>query len=276
MSKLLAANFSRLKKDKVFWIGMLFMAALGIFMRVASYLSMKRTGYVFSLDSGFFSYAAFIIIAASVFCSLFTGTEYSDGTIRNKIVVGHTRISVYLSNLIACAAADFFLCLSYLISALAAGIPLLGFFQTDIKIIVVFILDIFVMTLAFSAIYTFIAMLCQNKAITAVICILGAFIFLFCGSYINARLEEPETYGAYTFTAEGQEISEEAEPNPNYLDGTKRKVYEFLYDFLPGGQAIQLSSMTAVHLWQLPLYSCIITILCTGFGIVFFRRKDLL
>lgn len=275
MNKLLAANFSRLKKDKVFWICMIFMAGLGIFLRVISYMSMKRTGYIVPLDRNFFFHSTFIPIISSAFCSLFVGTEYSDGTIRNKIIVGHTRISIYLSNLIVCAAANFLFCTIYLAASLAVGIPLLGFFQTDVKFIFVLALDIFVMSLAFSAIFTLISMLCQNRAITAVICIFSAFIFLFIGSYIYSKLLEPEMYEPYSYTVNGEITAGDTEPNPNYIGGTQRKIYEFLYDFLPGGQAIQLADMTTVHLWQLPLYSFIFTILCTGFGLVFFRKKDL-
>ncbi|MGY3662454.1 MAG: hypothetical protein ACXAHE_00930 [Roseburia sp. 1XD42-69] len=36
---------------------------------------------------------------------MFLGTDYSDGTIRNKLTVGHTRTNIYLANLIVTFAA---------------------------------------------------------------------------------------------------------------------------------------------------------------------------
>lgn len=118
-------------------------------------------------------------IVLSVFCSLFIGTEYSDGTIRNKIIVGHTRTAVYLSNLVVCMTAGVFICLSCVAASLLVGIPLLGYFQSDIRILLLLLLCSFVMSFAYAGIFTLIAMLNQNKAIVAVFCILGAFILLF-------------------------------------------------------------------------------------------------
>lgn len=66
--------------------------------QICSFIAdMKQSGYPTALDDRFFAYSFFIGILSAIFCSLFTGTEYSDGTIRNKIVVGHSRISIYLS-----------------------------------------------------------------------------------------------------------------------------------------------------------------------------------
>ncbi len=44
MSKLLSANFARMKKSKVFWVCLLFMIGLGIFMVAGSYISAKEYG----------------------------------------------------------------------------------------------------------------------------------------------------------------------------------------------------------------------------------------
>lgn len=278
MNKLLTANFIRLKKSKIFWLCMVFMFCLALIV-CNTYYREKQMGWDMILNNGVFNYAMFTGILSAVFCSLFVGTEYSDGTIRNKIVIGHARTAVYLANLTVCSAAGLLMCFAYLIPYLAVGTPLLGWFRPEIKYILLFFLDSLMLSIAFSAIFTLIAMLCQNKAAAAATCILLAFIFLFSGIQIQARLDEPKTYGAYTFMNEsGDLISEDEEPNPRYLEGTKRKVYEFINDFFPGGQQTQISQMSGQPgdpILLLAVYSGIIIILTTGAGIFFFRRKDL-
>lgn len=275
MSKLLAANFARLRKNKVFWICMILSLFLGIYIPIIRYMEMEKFDFVSSLDSGFFFCAVFIGIFSSVFCSLFIGTEYSDGTIRNKIVIGHSRKTVYLTNFIVCGSAGLFMCLTYFLAYLCVGIPLLGFFKTKMQTILLFLAGVFMMSLALTALYTLIAMLCQNKALTSVLCILSAFLLLFAGVYIDARLNEPATYPNYTLTQNGTVVEEEEIPNPRYLEGQERQVYEFFYDFLPGGQTAQYSKREVAHPKRLILYSLIITVLTSGCGILLFRKKDL-
>jgi hypothetical protein len=60
-----------------------------------------------------------------------------------------------------------------------------------------------------------------------------------------------------------------------YVSGTKRTVYEFLYDFLPGCQMRQIAEQNPENPERLPLYSLLITVVTTACGIFFFRRKDL-
>ena len=103
MSKLLTAGFSRVFKKKTFYICLIIMAVNGVLNALSIY-SDKALGYNSTLDSIFFEYVPFIPILMSVFCALFIGTEYSDGTMRNKIVSGHKRSTIYLSNFIICAA----------------------------------------------------------------------------------------------------------------------------------------------------------------------------
>ncbi len=276
MSKLLSANFDRLKRSKIFWICMAFLFAFGSFTVLTYYMTVRKYGFPIYLDNSLMIYTTFIGVLLAVFCSLFVGTEYSDGTIRNKLIVGHSRISVYLSYLVVCVVAGLLMCLAYLASILAIGIPLLGFFQMDLKWVCILTLTAFSLSIAFSALFTMLALLNQSKALVAVLSILGAFLLLFAGTYIYARLNEPEIFEGYSYTDDtGETITEEAQPNPNYLRGTQRRIYEFLYDFLPGGQATQLSNQSVEHPWRLILYSSVITVSTTGLGILFFRRKDL-
>ena len=273
MSKLLSAGFIRLRKDKIFWIALIFMFGAGVFFPVMRYIDMQKSGYINNIDNGFFACALFIGVVMAVFCSLFIGTEYSDGTIRNKVVIGQKRTSIYLSNLIICALVSVVMCAAFFIAYLCIGIPLLGFFEMDIKQVLLFTLAVFVLAIAFASIFTLISMLNHNKAITAVVSILLAFLLLFAGAQFNKMLNEPETNMGLMMTDNGQEYQEI--PNPNYLEGGERKVVQFLYDFVPGGQALQCVSLEANNITVLPAYSLIIIVLTTGFGVFFFKKKEL-
>lgn len=276
MINLLCANFARLKKDKIFVLGIASMFVIGLQITINQYQdSFKYTDVKTSLDHIFFGYTLLIGAFCAVFCSLFIGTEYSDNTIRNKLAVGHTRSAIYLSNLIVSTTAGLLMCLAFIATVSAIGIPLLGWFQADLKTILLYLLDSAMLTIAFTSIFTLISMSSQSKAITAVICILGCFLLFFLATYINARLTAPEFYNGYIFTDSAGNMTSESMANPNYLRGTARDIYTFFYDFLPTGQAIQLSNMSAIHLWQMPLYSLLIIITATMAGILYFRKKDL-
>ncbi|MCI8992940.1 MAG: ABC transporter permease subunit [Eubacterium sp.] len=275
MSRLLAANFLRLKKNICFWGGFLFMIASGILIPAMRYAKMTHSGFHYTLEDGFFNGILFIVIFLSVFCSLFMGTEYSDGTIRNKIIIGHKRTDIYLSNLLTCLFVSLIMCFAHFAAYLCVGIPLFGFFEIDLKVILLFLFTVMILAFAFSAIFTMIAMAISNKALVSVICILSTFLLIFIGSYLNNRLMEPETYSAY-IPAENGAVSEAVEEkNPTYLSGKKREVYQFVFDFLPGGQLVQCTMMTAVHPYRLSAYSAVIFAGTTLVGAVLFRRKDI-
>lgn len=273
MSKLLAANFIRLQKDKFFWIGMVFMFAAGIFFPVMRYMDMRQSQTINNIDDGFWGCALFIGVIMAVFCSLFIGTEHSDGTIRNTVIIGQKRVSIYLANFIISSIVSIVMCVMFFIPFLCIGIPLLGFFEMDIKIVLLFTVIVFMLAIAFSSIFTLISMLNHNKAVTAVICILLAFLLLIAGAQLNNMLSQPETIMGLTVTENGQEYQEL--PNPNALDEGGRKIVQFFYDFLPGGQVIQCASLGVENLPLLPVYSLVIIILTTGAGAIFFKKKEL-
>ena len=275
MSRLLSADFARLFKNKYFWICSIFMAGFGAFMQVMNYVSCVSNDTVPHPDTIFFSFSLLAGILLSAFVSLFIGTEYSDGTMRNKLVIGHTRYGIYHSGLITCIAAGLLMCLFCLIASLAAGLPLSGFFENDIRLIIGTALGIAAASAAFASICTLTAMVCQSRAVTAVVNILLVFFLLFAAVYIRARLDEPETYPSYVYTQDGPLHSGEDVPNPNYLSGTAREVFEFLDDFLPSGQSVQYANMEAENIPLLAAYSAGITVAAAAAGMYVFRRKDI-
>lgn len=274
MSKLLSANFMRLKKDKFFWYGMIFMFAAGIFFPVMRYTDMRQTGCVNNLDNGFFGCALFISIIMPVFCSLFIGTEHSDGTIRNKIIIGQKRTFIYFANIIISSFVGIMMCLTFFVPYIIIGIPLLGFFTADIKIIFITGLTVLFLSVAFASIFTLIAMICRNKAIAAVTCILLAIVLLLAGAMLNRMLEAPKTIPTYTLDENNEPIVSE-ESNPKYLEGIKRDIIQTVYDIIPGGQVIQCVSLEIVNISRLPLYSLAIIILTTSIGLISFKKTDL-
>ena len=274
MSKLLSANFLRLKKNKVFWGGLILMAAWGIFVPVKLHMDAIEMNYADRVEDGFFACAMFIGIFIAVFCSLFLGTEYNDGTMRNKIIVGGKRSAIYLANAVVSCAAGLAMCAAYLLPYLCVGMPLMGAFCVPGEMVMLTMLTVLLLSAALSSVFTCIAMVCQNKAATAVICILLAFGSLMSGMVLNEMLEAPPTHMLYSLDENG-EMSSSEEPNPKYLEGTKREIVQTLYDINPGGQAIQCAGMTAVNPLRLPLYSLAIIVLATGAGCVLFRKRDL-
>lgn len=274
MNKLLSANFMRLKKDKIFWIATIFMFIAGIAFPLLRYRDMRQSGYINNLDNGFFACALFIGIIIAVFCSLFIGTEHSDGTIRNKIIVGQNRIGIYLSNFLICAIVAIIMCCVFFIPYLCIGIPLLGFFVADMKMIFLIGITVLVLSITFSSIFTLIALLCSNKAIISVVCILLSFGLLFTGTILNRMLDASETITTYSIGESGEPTATEIE-NPKYLEGTKREIVQFFYDVIPGGQAIQCATLEIVNSPMLPVYSLIIILSTTGIGLFCFKKKDL-
>lgn len=198
-----------------------------------------------------------------------------NGTLRNKIISGHSRGSIYLSNLIVCTAAGTILCIAYAVPHLSLGFLLNGCFGSSVNTILMYAGLSLAMTTAVEAILVLIAMLCSNRAHTAAGCILTVFVLLFLGIYITSALNEPEFLPAYTYIENGVTVEEPETRNPNYVGGKKREVYEFLQDFASGGQMLQIADMEAEKPSFLALYDGIILILVTGCGLVFFRRRDL-
>lgn len=277
MTKLLSANFARLKKSKIFWIGVIFMFAIAVFAILNQYRNSLEYNFTVSIDSFVFGFAVIIPILSAVFSSLFFGVEYSDGTMRNKLVIGYSRASVYLASLIICTAASLIMCMAFLLGVCAVGIPVLGFFSLSFSAFASTLLGCILMVCAVCAILTAINMHITNKAIVAIVCVLLMIGLMLLAVEVDSRLSEPEMYppNAYV-TIDGSFVQrEELTPNPNYLTGTKRVVYEYIRDVNPGGQALQLSRMDNTNLWPMALYSAIIVIVSTGLGLVFFRRKDL-
>lgn len=190
MTNLLVPNLKRLLKNRAFRIAVAVVAAIGlfeIFMMYREAVTEMETPY---FDSGLFSFAAMGVFALAAVVPLFAGCEYSDGTIRNKVVVGHHRGAVYLSMLITSLLAETLLILVWTAAYLIPGLILMEH-GNPLWVYLVLYLAMFLELAVFSAIFTRLTMTLGSKAGVAVVCIFCALL-LMQAIVVNSLLEEPE------------------------------------------------------------------------------------
>ncbi len=273
MIKLLNAGFTRLKKNKLFWLLAIFSIGLALFMIYTQYSDMKRYGEAMEVYQLLLNYSTIIGIVISIFTSLFLGVEYSDGAIRNKISIGHKRANIYLSNLIIATITSLFSYILFMVVIAIIGIPLFGSITIPITTLLKLIGCIFATVIAYSSIFTFIAMMISNKTISAVFSIMLAFgmmmVALICLNILTAN-----EYIQSASMVNGEMKFEEVK-NPRYPSEKERKVYQTLLDINPAGQMFQIAGRTAPNMKVLLLYSLGIIVVFTSTGLVLFNKKEL-
>ena len=275
MRDLLSANLLRLKKNYAFWGAMGVSFGLALATVIDVYRVAQAFGGTTSVDADLFKYAAFIGILAAELIPLFFGTEYSNGAIRNKLIVGQSRLSIYFANLITGFAACVLCSAAYMLGCMALGIPLLGWFTQPPALLFTALIGSLLMMAAFCAIFTFVTMNCAKKSTSVVICLLGTFAAFIWAFVIHSMLEAPEFIQGYEMSVNGQVVNAVPEPNPNHLTGLKREVYQFLFDLLPSGQSIQYCSLVLSNPVRLMGLAAAVCVVFTGAGAALFRRKDL-
>ena len=273
---LLSAGFARLWRCKTLWLSCAFLAGITIAAVWTRYSERVRYGYSSNLDTAFMYYVLFIAILIPVVCSLFIGIEYADGTIRNKMVCGHSKSSLYLSNLILCSVGSLIMCTAAVVPGLAMGLPLLGGFNMGRARAILFFTGVYTLSLVWTALFTLLAMLVNKRAISVVAAMLLSLALLSAGAYLEGRLEAEPTITGFTVIVEGEVIEGEEYPNPAYLpEGPVRTAFQFLSDLTPGGQTLQHIEQRAKQPEKLIAYDAVLFALFTAAGLFLFKRKDL-
>ena len=280
MSRLIRANFARLFQNTVFYVLLIAFALAGIF--AGAVLTARLDSFFF--EDVIYGFIAFMGLASAVFVSLFTGAEYSDGTIRNKLTAGHSRAAVYLAHLIACCAAVLLLALTYVLTSMAAGAACGGRMASSPQTFAFFMLCSLLATAAYVTFMTCLSWMISSRAISSVICIIAALIFLFAAAYVNQRLAEPETRDIYVMTDEyGVPTQVETIANPAYVSGKARETLEFINDVLPSGQGVQMASVPGENWAGVGAPYPVRWVCCslafgavtTGAGLLLFKRKEI-
>lgn len=322
MIRLLRANFSRMFRSWYFRLGMLISIVLNIYLPVVNYINMQTHSDWYNLEdsdpeaqmeflrsincheSYMFIGGMFCMFIVPVIIALFIGTDYSDGTIRNKLMVGHRRCDIYLANLItAVSSAELVLLSGMAVSYLTGLIFFKYTYLSAVEILVFILVGIFI-TASISAICTFLAMIIPSKAGGMTASIMTSFVLMISGGSIGSALESPRYYddGVYEHTDTGEiyefdnlldEMSlkelheygltasdiDKLEPmrteNPYYPKGLKRKIYVWIQEATPGCQYMSLQSWNKDFNDTSFAWSAFFIVVTTATGILMFRKRNL-
>lgn len=273
MRNLISVGLFRTVRSKLFYILLVLTALTMVYVYYNTYR--LQLGPDFSqLDLYFFQFINANIVSAAVFCPLFLSSEYGDGALRNKLMVGRTRPQIYLANLAVNCLYGTAACLAAVVTGLCVGVPLLGWFQNaGPGKILLYVLLALATTWVCAALYTFLSMVVASRGVAITLCILLAFGLILLGQYLYLALSQEEVLTALFYTDTG-EMAVSEQPNPAYLTGFARQVYQFFYELTPGGQAYQILGMSAQSPLRMLGYSGLVFVLVTGLGLAIFQKKD--
>ena len=311
MRNLLRADLRRMLRWRGFHGAVIAMALLPF----VNFFLYSAFGSGFSLQELLFNGVAAIGaypvygLVLAILLSLFPGTEFHDGTIHNKLIAGHRRGTVYLSQAITAAAAAVLLQLVYLVVAAAVFLPLVG----HGKMTEGFTLDGGtppppasqppLARAPHARTHPPLTMLLANRAAAAVVCLVVLVAGAIVSFHIPRMLDEEEFISGRVRVTTADGVTTEyydSYPNPMYIPMPEglRTFLSLSVRALPTTQCGEIT-MWGFYLAQhrdnaakfsdgdafleganryiplFPLLSLGTAAVCTGVGLAVFRRKDL-
>lgn len=245
MYRLLSANMIRLFSGKTFWMTLLGMAGMET---VISILLLGQDSM--RIDIPLYISIQSIGIFLSIVLSALFGTEYGDGTLRNKMIVGYERNQIYLAGFFTAGTA---FTLFYLIWILLGC--LFAFFMHipfcfDSQMILTGVIG-WLACVSYSSIFTFIGMLSNTKSKTSMMNVFSALILMFGGLL------------CYSLSSSG------------VLTGIYQQLFQLIFDVNPYGQIFQFMTVDGSTLLRLGCYSFALIFVINVAGIWRFHKKDL-
>ena len=294
MLQLLNASIRHLSKGVLFKIGMIVSAILGVgcpavYGRINAFLISMTNGTLgsnladtTSLDYYFFTWVIFLEVLIAVFVSYHVGTEFSDGIIRNKILIHSSRRKIYLSGLLANIFFSWAFFSLYWISALCVGSFFCEPFQMfSTSEVMIYILCLYAILTGLTSLLYMVSVSLANRTWAVIICVTLVVVMLWLPIYQTGNLQ----WGEY-FTEDfinGSMVFYTGEKCPFYIGGIRRALSEFLLDFLPGGAVMQFYSLSWLEVIHLIYLKPSILVLGAAFftfipgltGASLFQRKEI-
>ena len=229
-------------------------------------------GIVYGLDvvnNGTFDdmYIVPLFVILATFFSLKIGREYSDGTIRNKIIAGKSKTIIYVSRIYISLTVTTILVFVYLLPFVAITFTsVLSEIPTNLLLWI--LLGFFLLNFVWAILFTVVSTLISSREVASILNFVLIIVIMFAAYQVEHMISQPEFLGnqtestlpmtpkeveqvlnntfngSYTSTYEDDVITyykivftdETKSPNPSYVKEPFRTVLVNVEHLLPHGQ----------------------------------------
>ena len=276
MLRLLRGNLKRIIKSKFFWLCFALYAFYPILIVIVNADHMYETitsDKVLSLNYGL-EWLPLQGVFIAFICSILFCSDFHNLTIRNKLVIGHSKNNIYLANLLSMIIISIALSVIYLLLFFMIAMPVFGRFTSSASTVIWVIVNGTLMLVAYSSIMTLIAMTSKNPTVAIVISIVVLTIGALLAFFMNYIATIPPYYENYEWGENGEFIIYLV-PTEHMPSKEFQSFARFLVDCLPSGQSLQISSGGYTRNWQMALYSLGLIGATSGAGILVFKKRNL-
>lgn len=192
MLKLLKGSFIRLFGSSEFQLIPFILIIANTVMIMMKKSALGETGKLPGLSEFNASFhVLYIGICVAMFVALFIGTEYSNATIFNKIIFGHSRTTVYFTYLLTCLFAAAFFHLSAVVVTTVIGWIALGKPLFTIGTLAYHFLLALPPLFATVSLHLNIAIILQNRAVSIGTSASLSTVMLFCSMFFGSEKNYP-------------------------------------------------------------------------------------
>jgi hypothetical protein len=254
-------------------------AIIGAVFYILAIINTKNLGEEWYLRSGnsyFFIVLIYVGAVMAIFSGFYIGSDYSDGTIRNKINVGCTRSNIYLANMVVIVITGILFTITHMAASIFVGSPFLGELIWQALAPVGWrLLTGLIVILCYAAIFTFIAMQDSNQSRSLMISFVLALAIILGGLYVYGSLQEPELTSRMVMQEDGSFLRQEGIPNSSYIDGIARTVYTLVNACIPSAQAFNIAYAEGEFNPMDVVCMLGVSAAFTASGIMGFKKKDI-
>lgn len=281
MSKLLCVNFRRLFHMKSFYLAITLMMFYPIMSCTSDYAEILEYGYAHYIEESIWSFGTMLSFAMPVLVYLFIGPDYTDKTIRNKLIIGYSKKDVFLANMFTMMGACFTLFLVWKITFCAIGLPLL-YVGNPLYIDILISLEELAACMLLTSILVLLVMFVSGKVSAGILAMVLSLCLIASGVIIKTRLAEEEfidsepTWIEFDGTVHVNGTNATV-PNPKFIpEGPTKEAIRYIERINVGAQLLDVTDNHEIApVWYLFFDNVMIGLIVAG-GIVLYKRKDIL